>query len=107
MWAGNITYWDDPRIKFLNQGLNLPHEQIFLVFANDTSASISDVFSLTLAIFDNVFEGLAGPYANQSFSDKMSNITANKGRSYSVLPGIQQVLTVAVGSEYLIMEQSP
>lgn len=39
IYKGVIKYWDDPRIKALNPGVNLPHHKIFVVFRADASGT--------------------------------------------------------------------
>jgi phosphate transport system substrate-binding protein len=46
--SGNATYWDDPRIKSLNPGTSLPHEQIVVVHEGP-AASASDMLARYLA----------------------------------------------------------
>lgn len=36
---GKIGYWDDPRIKSLNPGVNLPHKEIIFVHRSDASGT--------------------------------------------------------------------
>ncbi len=39
IYAGKLEYWDDPRIKELNPGLDLPHERIIAVHRSDASGT--------------------------------------------------------------------
>lgn len=50
IYMGNITYWDDPRIKALNPGLAnlLPHKEIIAVHRSDGSGT-TGAFTLWLA----------------------------------------------------------
>ncbi|ABL78458.1 phosphate ABC transporter substrate-binding protein PstS [Thermofilum pendens] len=45
---GKIAYWDDPRIRELNPGLNLPHKEIVLVYRSDASGT-NEVFTKYLS----------------------------------------------------------
>jgi phosphate transport system substrate-binding protein len=42
--AGNVTYWDDPRLVAANPGAKLPHRSIFVVARRDASGT---TFALT------------------------------------------------------------
>ncbi len=41
MFMGEIEYWDDPTIKTLNPGLNLPHKKIIVIHRSDSSGTTS------------------------------------------------------------------
>jgi phosphate transport system substrate-binding protein len=41
IYEGKITTWDDPQIKALNSGLNLPHKNITVVHRSDGSGTTS------------------------------------------------------------------
>ncbi|MCE4611550.1 MAG: phosphate ABC transporter substrate-binding protein PstS [Desulfurococcales archaeon] len=47
IYTGEIKYWDDPRIKELNPGLNLPSKEIIAVHRSDSSGT-TEIFTLFL-----------------------------------------------------------
>ncbi len=49
IYLGKIRYWDDPRIKALNPGISLPHEEIVAIHRSDGSG--------TTAIFTHYLHG--------------------------------------------------
>jgi phosphate transport system substrate-binding protein len=62
-FLGKVTYWDDPEIKALNAGLNLPHTAITIVHRSDgsgTTFNFTDYLSKVSADWkNNVGEGTA------------------------------------------------
>lgn len=47
IYKGEVRYWDDPEIRSLNPGLQLPHEEIVAVHRSDSSGT-THVFTLFL-----------------------------------------------------------
>ncbi len=94
IWAGNILYWNDSAIAQLNPGFPLPGEPIALIFANETRASISDVFANALSDFNPEFR--LGLGSNYSFASKWVPRGVNPLRSVAVAPGEQQLGYVLV-----------
>jgi phosphate transport system substrate-binding protein len=50
IYMGQITYWDDAKIKALNPGVSLPHQKIVVVRRSDSSG---DTFLFTQYLSDN------------------------------------------------------
>ncbi|MFQ5646568.1 MAG: phosphate ABC transporter substrate-binding protein PstS [bacterium] len=68
IFLGEITYWDDSRIKTLNSGLSLPHDKITVVHRSDGSG--------TTAIFTR--------YLSEVHQDWKSKVGAGKAVSWPV-----------------------
>ena len=39
IYLGHIHYWDNPTIKKINKGVNLPHERVVPIFRSDSSGT--------------------------------------------------------------------
>lgn len=71
--SGNATYWDDPRIKSLNPGTRLPHEQIVVVHEG-AEGSASDMLGRYLAPVSNG-TGIAWPESSRA-ADSTNSLSA-------------------------------
>lgn len=63
IFSGAITYWDDPKIKTLNPGVDLPHEPIIVVYRTDASGDnyiFSDYLYTTQPTAWNAFTSALG-----------------------------------------------
>ncbi len=65
IFAGNIEYWDDPAIKWLNPGVKLPHRKIVVVHRSDSSG--------TTAIFTTYLSLVSPTFAEKVGSGKLVN----------------------------------
>ncbi|WP_456472034.1 phosphate ABC transporter substrate-binding protein PstS, partial [Methanocaldococcus sp.] len=54
IFMGKIKYWDDPKIKELNPGLNLPHKEIITIHRSDASGTTA-IFTTYLSVASNVW----------------------------------------------------
>ncbi|ENN96248.1 phosphate ABC transporter, periplasmic phosphate-binding protein [Methanocaldococcus villosus KIN24-T80] len=52
IFKGDIKYWDDPAIKELNPGLNLPHKEIVTIHRSDASGT-TKIFTTYLNLATN------------------------------------------------------
>lgn len=70
IWAGNVTRWDDQRIKDLNPAIatKLPSADIMIGYDEDSALSIVEVLKRSLESFSAEFKaGLAA--ANRTFAN--------------------------------------
>ncbi len=59
IFLGKIEYWDDPRIRELNPGIELPHEKIIVVHRSDSSGT-TEVFTTFLSIISDEWRNKVG-----------------------------------------------
>ncbi len=59
MFIGEIEYWDDPTIKTLNPGLNLPHKKIIVIHRSDSSGTTS-IFTNYLSLVSEEWKEKVG-----------------------------------------------
>jgi hypothetical protein len=70
IWAGEITQWNDQRIKDLNTeavSSNLPAAAIYLTYGDDHELSMSGVYKAALSSFSDTFRSTLEA-ANNSFA---------------------------------------
>jgi len=87
IFAGDIKYWDDPAIRWLNPGAKLPHRKIIVVHRSDSSGT-TKIFTTYLCLVSSEFERRvgAGKLVNWPV-DKMGRGLAGKGN-----PGVVAIL---------------
>jgi phosphate transport system substrate-binding protein len=59
IWRGMITYWDDEELKALNPDVELPHEQIRVIYRADSSGT-TFLFTSWLTLEDPEWENTLG-----------------------------------------------
>ncbi|MDN2500136.1 phosphate ABC transporter substrate-binding protein PstS [Nocardia nova] len=81
IFNGTITKWDDPAIKGLNQGVNLPSDEIHVIFRSDESGT-TDNFQRYL---DAASNGAWGKGAGKSFAGGVGEgAKGNEGTSAAI-----------------------
>jgi phosphate transport system substrate-binding protein len=80
MFLGNITSWNDPKIKALNPGVNLPDTKVTPVYRSDGSGD-SFVFSSYLSAVSSDFKSKVGastqpPFPSGTGAAKNSGVAA-------------------------------
>lgn len=60
IFLGKITHWNDPAIKALNPGMNLPNEPISVVHRSDSSGT-TESFTRYLADVSPTWKAMVGP----------------------------------------------
>jgi phosphate ABC transporter phosphate-binding protein len=80
MFLGNITSWNDPKIKALNPGVNLPSTKVTPIYRSDGSGD-SFVFSSYLSAVSPTFKSKIGastqpPFATGTGAAKNSGVAA-------------------------------
>ena len=76
IYLGKIKYWDDPKIKALNPGINLPHEEIVAIHRSDGSGTTA-IFTHYLHTACKLWgKGLVGKAINWPVDDVGKGIGA-------------------------------
>jgi phosphate transport system substrate-binding protein len=114
MFLGNITSWDDPKIKALNQGVSLPSTKVTPIYRSDGSGD-SFVFSSYLSAVSPDFKSKIGastqpPFATGTGAAKNSGVAASVQStdgaigyvaiSYIAADGLNQALIQNAAGKY-------
>ena len=86
IFMGKITKWDDPAIKALNSGANLPSSNITVFFRSDESGTTEN------------FEKYLAAVAPSDFTAAPSKTWAGKGQGKAKSQGVQQAIGSTEGS---------
>jgi phosphate transport system substrate-binding protein len=86
IFLGKITKWDDPAIKGLNSGANLPSSNITVFYRSDESGTTEN------------FEKYLAAAAPSEFTAKPSKTWAGKGQGKAKSQGVQQAISSTEGS---------
>ncbi len=87
IFMGKIQYWDDPAIKTLNPGVNLPHKEIIVVHRSDASGT-TDIFTTYLCLVSPEWNSTIGAGKSVNWPvDKMGRGVAGEGN-----PGVVNIL---------------
>lgn len=103
IYLGKITFWDDPAIKRLNPGVNLPHLKIAVFWRSDASGD-SFAFTRYLADVSGTFNSRVGASTQPSFPVG-TGAHGNGGMAQAVQGTNGAIAYVAVS--YLANDQLP
>ncbi|HIH69407.1 phosphate ABC transporter substrate-binding protein PstS [Methermicoccus shengliensis] len=94
IFMGKVEYWDDPAIKALNPGVDLPHEKIIVAHRSDSSGT-TNIFTTYLSMVNEEWNDTVG-------TGKMVSWPVDKaGRGFGG-KGNQGVATIIKQSDYSI-----
>lgn len=89
IYMGEIMYWDDPMIKELNPGINLPHEKIIAVHRSDGSGT-TRIFTAWLSAVSKEWKERVGSDFTVNWPvDQLGNGIGAKGNE-GVTAAVQQ-----------------
>ena len=115
MFLGNITSWDDPKIKALNPGVSLPSTKVTPIYRSDGSGD-SFVFSSYLSAVSPEFKSKIGastqpPFSTGTGAAKNSGVAASVQStdgaigyvaiSYIAADGLNQALIQNAAGKYV------
>jgi len=115
MYLGNITSWNDPKIKALNPGVSLPSTKVTPIYRSDGSGD-SFVFSSYLSAVSPTFKSKIGastqpPFATGTGAAKNSGVAASVQStdgaigyvaiSYIAADGLNQALIQNAAGKYV------
>ena len=88
IFLGNITKWDDPKIKAVNAGLNLPDSKIAVIYRSDGSG--------TTYIFSDYMTRIGGQWKEKVGTGKSLNWPVGIGAKGN--PGVAGTISQSIGS---------
>jgi len=101
IYNGSISYWDNPAIKALNPGVNLPHQLIVPVYRTDGSGD-TNMFTLFLSRSDPWWNGTVGYGTNVNWP---KNPELHGGVGNSGVIGVLSSTPYSIG--YVAMTYTP
>lgn len=79
IYLGEITYWDDPKIKELNPNLDLPHEKIIAVHRSDGSGTTRIFTAYLSRVYSEWKSRVGSDFTVQWPVDQLGNGVGAKG----------------------------
>jgi phosphate transport system substrate-binding protein len=79
IYGGSIKYWDNPAIKRINQGVNLPHEKVVPIYRSDGSGT-SYNFTDYLSHVSKAWKNSVGKGTQPSFPSGVGAAAAREWR---------------------------